>query len=56
VALVNGERGELSYAGIGNTRICLRGHEPWRGISRDGVLGERFPPLLQRQPLVAGTW
>ena len=43
VALVNGERGELSYAGIGNTRICLRGHEPWRGISRDGVLGERFP-------------
>ncbi|MDX7781759.1 ATP-binding SpoIIE family protein phosphatase [Aeromonas caviae] len=55
VALVNGERGELSYAGIGNTRICLRGHEPWRGISRDGVLGERFPtPLLQRQQLVAG--
>lgn len=55
VALVNGERAELSYAGIGNTRICLRGHAPWRGISRDGVLGERFPtPLLQRQPLVAG--
>ncbi|MCX7133829.1 ATP-binding SpoIIE family protein phosphatase [Aeromonas sp.] len=55
VALINGERGELSYAGIGNTRICLRGHEPWRGISRDGVLGERFPtPLLQRQPIVPG--
>ncbi|MFV0889154.1 SpoIIE family protein phosphatase [Metapseudomonas otitidis] len=55
VALVNGERGELSYAGIGNTRICLRGREPWRGVSRDGVLGERFPtPLLQRRAIVPG--
>ncbi|OEC61827.1 SpoIIE family protein phosphatase [Pseudomonas sp. ENNP23] len=55
VALVNGERGELSYAGIGNTRICLRGREAWRGVSRDGVLGERFPtPLLQHQPLAPG--
>lgn len=55
IALVNCERGELSYAGIGNTRICLRGHDLWRGISRDGVLGERFPtPLLQRQPMEPG--
>lgn len=55
IALVNSERGELSYAGIGNTRICLRGHDLWRGISRDGVLGERFPtPLLQRQPMEPG--
>lgn len=55
VALVNGERGELSYAGIGNTRICLRGREAWRGVSRDGVLGERYPtPLLQRQPIDSG--
>ena len=56
--LVNGEQGELSYAGIGNTRICLRGHEPWRGASpATGCLGTfPHPGLLQRQPLVAGTW
>nr|WP_279463910.1 SpoIIE family protein phosphatase [Aeromonas dhakensis] len=57
VALVNGERGELSYAGIGNTRICLRGHDPWRGISRDGVLGERFPtPCCSASPSSPETW
>lgn len=55
VALINTQRGQLSYAGIGNTRISVRGHEPWRGISRDGVLGERFPtPLLQYQRLNPG--
>lgn len=43
----------LSYAGVGNTRAKLFGPQPglraWHGVSRDGVLGDRFPtPFVQQ--------
>jgi len=54
VAFVHAARGELLFAGVGNVRIRCVGASPWAGISRDGVLGERFPaPHVQRFPLHA---
>lgn len=54
VAFVHAVRGELLFAGVGNIRIRCVGAIPWAGISRDGVLGERFPsPHVQRFPLHA---
>ena len=37
--------GELSYAGIGNTRICLRGHEPRAASPATGCLGSVSHPF-----------
>ena len=54
VAFVHAVRGELLFASVGNIRIRCVGATPWVGISRDGVLGERFPtPHVQRFPLHA---
>jgi serine/threonine protein phosphatase PrpC len=39
---------------VGNIRIHCVGATPWSGITREGVLGERFPtPHVQRFPLHA---
>jgi anti-sigma regulatory factor (Ser/Thr protein kinase) len=43
--------GTFRYLGVGNTRAAQIGNRPWRGISRDGVLGGR----AMRQPLQTGT-
>lgn len=52
VAFVHMARSELLFAGVGNIRIRCVGATPWSGITRDGVLGERFPtPHVQRFPL-----
>jgi serine/threonine protein phosphatase PrpC len=51
---VDAVHNELLFAGIGNIRIRCVGASTWAGISRDGVLGERFPTTdLQRFPLRA---
>jgi anti-sigma regulatory factor (Ser/Thr protein kinase) len=36
----------LVFAGIGNVHIRVLGVRPWRGVSRDGLLGERMPGIL----------
>jgi anti-sigma regulatory factor (Ser/Thr protein kinase) len=36
------------YAGVGNTGICRRNGRPWRPVSRDGVLGQRLPRVLEQ--------
>jgi hypothetical protein len=36
----------LSYAGIGNVHIRVLGARSWRGVSRDGIVGERMPGIL----------
>ena len=42
----------LSYAGIGNVHIRILGEHSWRGVSRDGIVGERMPSIL---PQAAGV-
>jgi serine phosphatase RsbU (regulator of sigma subunit) len=36
----------LTYAGIGNVHIRVLGARSWRGVSRDGIVGERMPGIL----------
>lgn len=38
----------LRYLGVGNTRASKLGSQPWRGVSRDGVLGERLPTAFEQ--------
>jgi serine/threonine protein phosphatase PrpC len=43
------------YLGVGNIRASKLGLRPWRGLSKDGVLGTRLPtPYLQQERLDAG--
>jgi anti-sigma regulatory factor (Ser/Thr protein kinase) len=39
LAFVAASTGNFSYVGVGNTRAAQFGATPWRGISRDGLLG-----------------
>lgn len=39
----------LSYAGVGNTGASRRTGAPWRPVSKDGVLGQRLPTLLEQK-------
>lgn len=43
----------LTYAGIGNVHIRVLGAHPWRGVSRDGIVGERMPGILQQSVRVS---
>ncbi|MFM7652507.1 MAG: SpoIIE family protein phosphatase [Vulcanococcus sp.] len=48
LALVDAQRWELWFSGIGNTRILQFRPRGWSGVSRDGQIGQRFPtPLVQ---------
>ncbi|NCT83325.1 MAG: SpoIIE family protein phosphatase [Comamonadaceae bacterium] len=57
VASLDPLSGLLSYAGVGNVRARLlgpaAGEQPWSGVSRDGVLGDRFPTPFQHQVRVS---
>lgn len=45
----------LVFAGIGNVHIRVLGVRPWRGVSRDGIVGGRMPGILmQTVELVPG--
>ncbi len=53
--LADGASRRFTYAGVGNTSASREVGEPWRGVSRDGVLGERLPsPFVQEGTLAAG--
>ena len=41
------------YAAVGNTSASREVGEPWRGVSRDGMLGERMPSVLLQEGGVA---
>ena len=43
----------FSYAGVGNTTASREVGEPWRGISREGMLGERMPSVVVQEGAVA---
>lgn len=52
LSLVDGQRRDLWFSGIGNTRILQFKPRGWTGVSRDGQLGDRFPtPMVQHFPL-----
>lgn len=52
LSLVDGQRRDLWFSGIGNTRILQFKPRGWTGVSRDGQLGDRFPtPIVQHFPL-----
>jgi hypothetical protein len=36
------------YLAVGNTRAVRIGGRPWRGISREGVIGDRLPSLIEQ--------
>ncbi len=36
----------LTFAGVGNVHIRVLGARSWRGVSRDGIIGERMRGLL----------
>ena len=38
----------LRYVGVGNTGASRRVGEAWRPVSKDGVLGQRLPTLLEQ--------
>ena len=46
LAFLDRARRRLSYAGIGNVHIRVLGAQSWRGVSRNGILGERLPGVL----------
>lgn len=52
LALIDTQRKEIWFSGIGNTRILQFKPRGWTGVSRDGQLGDRFPtPMVQHFPL-----
>lgn len=46
---LNQASASLSFLGVGNIAIRRLGAHPWSGVSRDGVLGQRLPSLLEQQ-------
>lgn len=40
---------EFRYAGVGNTGVSRVNGSPWRGVSRDGVVGLRMPDVFEQQ-------
>jgi len=45
---INARLGVFRYTGVGNTGAARCAGEHWRGISKDGVLGQRLPNLLEQ--------
>lgn len=55
LAVLDPERSEFWYLAVGNVRAAVVGAKRFVGVSRDGVLGRRWPtPFVQRAPLHPG--
>lgn len=46
LAIVDRARRRLEFAGVGNVHLRCIGSRPWRGVSRDGMVGERLPTII----------
>ena len=47
--------GRFAYLAVGNVRAAVLGAQAFRGVSRDGMLGRRWPtPFVQRSQLSPG--
>ena len=42
LALLDQNRHKLHFSGVGNINIWLLGRQRWRGVSRDGIIGQRM--------------
>ncbi len=55
LAVLDPERDAFRYLAVGNVRAAVVGAKRFVGVSRDGVLGHRWPtPFVQRAPLHPG--
>jgi len=55
LAVVDRARRRLQFAGVGNGHIRCFGSQHWRGVWRDGIVGERLPTVApQSIPLEPG--
>jgi anti-sigma regulatory factor (Ser/Thr protein kinase) len=55
LAVVDRARRRLQFAGVGNGHIRYFGSRHWRGVWRDGIVGERLPTVVpQSIPLEPG--
>jgi serine phosphatase RsbU (regulator of sigma subunit) len=55
LAVIDRARRRLQFAGVGNGHIRCFGAHHWRGVWRDGIIGERLPTILpQSIPLEPG--
>jgi hypothetical protein len=55
VAVLDPERDAFRYLAVGNVRAAIVGAKRFVGVSRDGVLGRRWPtPFVQSAPLHPG--
>ncbi|MBF0255722.1 MAG: SpoIIE family protein phosphatase [Gammaproteobacteria bacterium] len=53
LAVINRASGRLTFAGLGNVHIRVLGANKWRGVSRDGILGERMRHFLPQSVALA---
>jgi len=55
LAVIDTKRAVLRYLAVGNVRAAVIGARRFTGVSRDGVLGRRWPtPFVQQTTLTAG--
>lgn len=45
---INARLGVFRYVGVGNTGAARCAGEHWRGVSKDGVVGQRLPTLFEQ--------
>ena len=55
LGVIDTREARLAYLAVGNVRAAVLGARPFTGVSRDGVLGRRWPtPFVQRTTLEPG--
>jgi len=48
LAFFDAKQQTVHYAGIGNTSLVVFNDKKWRGVSRDGILGQRLPSFTEQ--------
>ncbi len=48
LAFFDANKHTINYAGIGNTSITVYSDKKWRGVSRDGMMGQRLPTFTEQ--------
>jgi anti-sigma regulatory factor (Ser/Thr protein kinase) len=48
LAFFDANQHTVHYAGIGNTSLVVFNDKKWRGVSRDGILGQRSPSFMEQ--------
>ena len=48
LAIFDPNKRTVRYAGIGNTSLIVYNDKKWRGVSRDGMVGQRLPTFTEQ--------